>query len=147
DPDGESFTTLAYALIDARRERLIFSAAGHPPALLFRAATGRCVALGEGGPALGVLPEARYEQVEERFEPGDVLLLYTDGVLEARCGEELFGFERLEATLTWVAGRHSEEIAGALVEAVSDFAGGVLADDVTLLVIKNSREGTRSSRE
>jgi serine phosphatase RsbU (regulator of sigma subunit) len=80
--------------------------------------------------------------VVEAFGPNDVLLLYTDGVLEARRGDEEFGSERLEAAFTRVAVRGAQEIAEAVVEAAREFAGGALADDVTLLVLKNTRPGT-----
>lgn len=88
EPDSESFTTLAYALLDPVQGSLALSVAGHPPALLYRAATGRCVRLDAGGAALGVLPGEQYDEVLGSFAPNDVLLLYTDGVLEARRDQE-----------------------------------------------------------
>src|SRR5207248_6112236 len=97
EPDCESFITLAYVLLDPRRGSLSLSVAGHPPALLYCAATGRCIHLDAGGTALGVLSGEQYDEVLGSFGPGDVLLLYTDGVLEARRGEEEFGLERLDA--------------------------------------------------
>ena len=121
--------------------------ADHPPALLYLSAACRCVHLDAGGAALGLLPGAEYEEVVEAFGPNDVLLLYTDGVLEARWGDEEFGSERLEAAFTRVAGRGAQEIAEAVVEAAREFAGGVLADDVTLLVLKNTRPGTSRPRQ
>jgi sigma-B regulation protein RsbU (phosphoserine phosphatase) len=138
EPDAESFTTLAYALLDPRRGSLSLSVAGHPPVLLYRAATRRCVHLDAGGAALGVLPGEQYDEVLGSFGPGDVLLLYTDGVLEARRGDEEFGLERLEAELARVAGRSAREIAAALIAAARAFADGKLRDDVTLLVLKNT---------
>lgn len=138
DPDSERFTTMAYALLDPEGGSLAFATAGHPPALLFRAATRQCLTLEAGGAALGLLPEAEYQEVREAFHPGDLLLLYTDGVLEARSGLEEFGPERLEATFASAADRRPHEIASAIVAAARDFAGGKLTDDVTLLVLKNS---------
>jgi GAF domain-containing protein len=138
EPDAESFTTLAYALLDPPGGTLSLAAAGHPPALLFRAATGRCICLSAGGAALGVLPTAEYEEVLEAFEPGDVLLLYTDGILEARRDQEEFGLQRLETAFVRVADQPPDEVAATLVAAARDFAGGRLADDVTLLVLKNT---------
>jgi serine phosphatase RsbU (regulator of sigma subunit) len=142
ESDPETFTTLAYALLDAEEGSLSFSAAGHPPALLYRAATRRYVSLDAGGAALGVLPGAEYEEVVEAFGPNDVLLLYTDGVLEARRGSEEFGLERLGDVFVRVAARAAQEIADAVVEAAREFAGGAFADDVTLLVLKNTRPRT-----
>lgn len=137
EEDPERFTTLAYALLDPRAGSLSLAAAGHPPALLYRAASGRCVCLSAGGAALGVLPEARYEEVLESFEPGDVLLLYTDGVLEARHEGEEFGLERLEAAFHRAAGQPPQEIAAAVVATAREFAAGKLSDDATLLVVKH----------
>jgi hypothetical protein len=141
EPDSDSFTTLAYALIDPEAGELAFSTAGHPPALLYQADTGRCIRLDAGGAALGVLPGADYQEVRAPFEPHDVLLLYTDGVLEARRGEEEFGLDRLEATFSRVAEWEPEGIAAAIAEAAREFAGGILNDDVTLLVLKNTGAG------
>jgi hypothetical protein len=138
EPDAESFTTLAYALLDPRQGSLSLSVAGHPPALLYRAATGRCVHLDAGGAALGVLPGEQYDEVLGSFGPGDVLLLYTDGVLEARRDEEEFGLERLEAEFTCVASQGAQEIAEALIDAARCFADGKLRDDVTLLILRNA---------
>ena len=138
ETDSESFTTLAYALLDPRRGSLSLSVAGHPPALLYCASLGRCVHLDAGGTALGVLPGEQYDEVLGSFGPGDVLLLYTDGVLEARRDEEEFGLERLEAEFTRVASYRPQEIAETLIETARRFADGGLRDDVTLLVLKNT---------
>jgi serine phosphatase RsbU (regulator of sigma subunit) len=137
ETDPERFTTLAYALLDPRAGSLSLAAAGHPPALLYRAKARRCVCLSAEGAALGVLPEARYEEVLESFEPEDVLLLYTDGILEARRGGEEFGLERLVTTFTRAAEQPPQEIATAVVTAAREFAAGKLSDDVTLLVVKH----------
>src|SRR5207244_1501380 len=124
--DSESFTTMSYALLDTHRGSLALAAAGHPPALLYRASKGRCVCLDAGGPALGLVAEAEYEEVLEAFEPGDVLLLYTDGVLEARSGQEQFGLERIEMALVGCADLGPQEIAATIVTLARDFAGGQL---------------------
>jgi serine phosphatase RsbU (regulator of sigma subunit) len=137
EPDSERFTTLAYALLDPREGSLALAAAGHPPALLYRAATGRCVCLTAEGAALGVLPEARYEEVLETFEPNDVLLLYTDGILEARFGREEFGLKRLETVFLRAADQPPQQIAEAIIAAAREFASGKLSDDATLLVLKH----------
>jgi serine phosphatase RsbU (regulator of sigma subunit) len=137
DPDSERFTTLAYALLDSDRASLALASAGHPPPILYRAASGRCIALEAGGPALGLVADAEYEEMLEGFEPGDVLLLYTDGILEARSGQEEFGLERIEMALLGAAALSAQEIATTIVTLAREFAGGVFNDDVTLLVLKN----------
>jgi serine phosphatase RsbU (regulator of sigma subunit) len=138
EEDLETFTTLAYALLDPAGQSLSLASAGHPPALLYRAVTGRCVHLEAGGAALGVMPDAEYEEVLESFEPGDLLLLYTDGVVEARRNSDLFGLERLVAAFLSVVNQPPQQIAEAIAAAARDFAGGALSDDVTLLVLKHT---------
>jgi sigma-B regulation protein RsbU (phosphoserine phosphatase) len=145
EEDLDRFTTLSYVLLDPVGGTLSLSSAGHPPALLYRAATGRCVCLEVVGAALGVLPDSPYEEVLESFEPNDLLLLYTDGILEARRDDEQFGLDRLVAAFARAADQPPREIAAALVNAVREFAGGMFSDDVTLLVLKNSRGQERSA--
>src|SRR4029077_15859395 len=80
--DRHKFVTAFYGLLDFRNRVLTVTNAGHNPPLLLRA-TGEIVALTDGGIALGVLPEAHYEERPIAIRPGDVLVLYTDGVSEA----------------------------------------------------------------
>lgn len=70
------------------------------------------------------------------LEPGETLVLYTDGAYEARRGREFFGEERLRAAVDAAGGKRSaQEVAEAVLQAVSDFAGGEIADDLALLVV------------
>ena len=92
--------------------------------------------LSSGGPVLGLLPQARFEQGVERLEHGDVLVLYSDGVIEAAdaSGEE-FGEHRLIAAVESSA--HPAEIRDSILRAVRAFTGSdILEDDQTLLAIR-----------
>jgi len=135
--ERDKFVTLFYGVLDWKNRSLSFSNAGHNPPLLLRA-DGRVQYLLEGGVALGVLPDARYEERPVALQPGDVLLLYTDGVSEAELptGEQ-FGTERLERCLKRVAGGTAHEILKGVVDEVTACAGerGV-NDDLTLVVVK-----------
>jgi len=71
---------------------------------------------------------------EESLEPGDLLLLYTDGVTEARRGDEPFGDDRLAAILR-DRGRDPQTVVDAIVDAVLAHSGGDLADDVAVLAL------------
>ena len=108
----------------------------------FRAATGETIALDATGPVLGVVGGMPYGAGEDVvFEPGDVMLLYTDGVTEAENnGGEQFGEERLEAA---IGGPGPSEPAGALdaiIAAVVRFRGTARqSDDITMMLV--SREG------
>jgi phosphoserine phosphatase RsbU/P len=111
--------------------------AGHNPPLLLRA-DGRADWLREGGTILGILPGGRYERGATRLDPGDVLVLYTDGVTEgAREGGEQWGEERTLAAVTRLRSESCARIADALARAVREFEGASGAtDDVTLVVAR-----------
>ena len=135
--ERDKFVTMFYGVLDWKNRSLSFSNAGHNPPLLLRA-DGRVQYLLEGGVALGELPDARYEERPVALQPGDVLLLYTDGVSEAESptGEQ-FGTRRLEQCLKRVAGGTAHEILKGVVDEVTAYAGehGV-SDDLTLVVVK-----------
>jgi len=132
----ERFASLFWGYFDPRAGLLHYVNCGHCAPLLFRAREQGVVRLSDGGPVLGLLPHARFEQGVERLEAGDVLVLYSDGVVEAANarGEE-FGEHRLIATVESCA--HPAEIRDGILRAVRDFTGSdVLADDQTLLAIR-----------
>src|SRR5205823_12530817 len=79
---AELFITAFCAAYDPSRRHLQFASAGHNPPLLRRFADGSVVPLEADGVALGILEDGGYEQREIELEPGDVLLMYTDGVVE-----------------------------------------------------------------
>jgi phosphoserine phosphatase RsbU/P len=87
------------------------------------------------GLALGISEDQAYVAEHLRLEPGDAVVLYTDGLPEARRGGELYGEERLDAALTANASLPAEELAKALVEDCRAFAGE-LADDCAVVVVK-----------
>jgi sigma-B regulation protein RsbU (phosphoserine phosphatase) len=87
---------------------------------------------GGRGPLLGVLDDATFEDDCFRLEPGDVVLLYTDGVLEGRRGRELFGEDRLLAAVKR-AGRRPAALVDGVMNAVLDFQEGTLRDDVAIV--------------
>lgn len=112
--------------------------AGHLPPLLFSGeATYR---LTSGGPVLGLLPGARFEQGERAFEPGDLMVLYSDGILEAANeADEQFGEDRVAEVVRAHRDQSTEEIRNQILSAVARFTGNAAAaDDQTLLVIRKS---------
>jgi sigma-B regulation protein RsbU (phosphoserine phosphatase) len=133
----EKYATAFVARLDRARHRLSWSNAGHNPALLVRA-DGRCERLEATGPPLGLLAAAEYGSGEVELAPGDLLLVYTDGLTEAvNPADEEFGLARLEAIVC----RHIAAPLGALragIEgALDEFVAGVpYADDRTLLLLR-----------
>jgi serine phosphatase RsbU (regulator of sigma subunit) len=139
--ERDKFVTVFYGVLDFKNRVLSFSNAGHNPPILLRA-DGRVQYLLEGGVALGVLPDARYEERPVAIGPGDVLLLYTDGVSEAEspAGEQ-FGNRRLEDCLRRRAQDTANEILKGVVDEVTAWAGEHgLNDDLTLVVLKAKPE-------
>jgi sigma-B regulation protein RsbU (phosphoserine phosphatase) len=135
--DRNKFVTAFYSVLDTKNRALIFSNAGHNPPMLFRR-EGAIEYLVEGGVALGVLPDALYEDRPVALRPGDVLVLYTDGISEAESpSREQFGPRRIEQTVTRLADRSSREILEGLVEDVLAWSGARGPnDDITLVVLK-----------
>lgn len=132
---GNRFLTLFFGMLEPDG-RLIYTNAGHNPPLLVRA-DGTMEELTAGGMVLGIFPEASYEAGSARLEPGDHLVLFTDGVVEARnrAGEE-FGNERLRALLEIRAGSPSSRIVRCIEEALAEFsADAPQHDDITMMVV------------
>jgi serine phosphatase RsbU (regulator of sigma subunit) len=121
----------------AANGRLGFTNAGHNPALLVRN-DGSVERLGATGPPIGLLAEAKFTQQERTLAPGDLLVLYTDGIVEACDPEdEEFGLERLEAFVVALRKGPLEAIAEGLDQALEKFVRGVpYADDRTLVLLR-----------
>ena len=138
--------SLFVARLDSVSGRLDYCSAGHPPALLLRA-NGDLESLSDGGLLLGVLPTAPYERGSVELGPGDVVLAYSDGVLEAlNNSEEEFGFSRIKSQLRSAAlslddgptrKNSAETMLFSVLAAVQDFAASHhLVDDLSLVVIR-----------
>ncbi len=110
---------------------------GHPPALVLRG--DRVESLAVPGTLIGVYPDPSLAELEVRLAPGDSLLLYTDGVTEARGPDGFFGPARLEALLASFAGESPDTIVDGLLDEISTFQNGRLRDDVALLVAQAQR--------
>jgi serine phosphatase RsbU (regulator of sigma subunit) len=128
--------TMFLARLDPATGRLDYSSAGHPPALLLRA-DGQLESLSEGGPLLGALPAASYARGRVELRAGDVLMAYSDGLIESRNkADQEFGSERLEVQLRRARTASAEAVLFSVLAAVQDFGGASpLADDMALVVV------------
>ena len=131
---GGSFITMAYLTADPGG-RVACSSAGHPRPRLVRP-DGAVEELRCGGIALGVADDQSYDVVEVDLAAGEAVVVYTDGLVEARRAGELYGIERLDRALAAAAGLGAQEIADALVAECRAFSGGELADDCAIVVIR-----------
>lgn len=136
------FVTAFIAQMDCDRGALTYCNAGHFPPILLRA-DGRTELLEKGGPLLGAVEDAGFESGQMIFERGDMLVAYSDGVLECRntSGEE-FGTSRLLSAAQGAKQQTAQATLVMLLAVVQDFANGSpLCDDVSLIVIQ--RDSTR----
>jgi serine phosphatase RsbU (regulator of sigma subunit) len=133
----ESFATAFLGLYSVETGELRFASAGHDPTILVRA-DGEMELLMPTGMPLGLMPEATYKPGTAKLEPGDTLVLYTDGITEAaKADDSMFERERLMD----VCREHRTETPALLAEsihaAVADFVEGEpYADDQTLLILR-----------
>lgn len=131
--------TMLCALVDARSGKLLWANAGHEPALLVRKGSGEVAELLEPGYPLGVVWHAEYQVRAATFADGDILVLYTDGITEARTGGQLLATEGVSNVLRKAADRGAQEIAQMVFDAAVQFAGGRLLDDAAVVVLRSSR--------
>ncbi|HYU23749.1 MAG TPA: SpoIIE family protein phosphatase [Thermoanaerobaculia bacterium] len=132
---GGTFITFFYALLDTAARTLTYCNAGHNPPLLVRA-DGEVERLDVGGSVLGRLFRAEtYDEATVTLAAGDRVVLFTDGVSEARRGGEDFGDERLIDVVRANRELGAEELQEKIVEAITAFTSGSFGDDVTLVVI------------
>ncbi len=129
------FVTFFYCVIDTEAATISYCNAGHCYPLLSRS-TGEIEVCEVGGAVLGVLPDCKYESATTRLEPGDRILLFTDGITEATnaSGEE-YGDGRLRQQLAESSGSKVTTLHSMLIKQVSDFCGDDFADDATLVLV------------
>jgi serine phosphatase RsbU (regulator of sigma subunit) len=130
------YATMFFGILD-QEGHLEFINAGHPSPILIRRGVAE-EAFTEGSYPVGLVPEAEYTSVCLKLEPGDTLVLFSDGVTEAADpDEQMFGTARLKELLTGQPECPLEQIQKCVLEAVENFARGAhQADDLTLLIVR-----------
>jgi len=141
-----TFVTVTVAVVERTGEtgsgprgRVRVASAGHPPVLHWRAAEGTVEEVGAEAPPLGTRLPARYREDVAELDPGDLILLYTDGLVEAvDFRTDAFGFDRLEQALAQAAvAGPAREVRNDLLDSVSRFKGETLqADDLSIIVAR-----------
>lgn len=138
--DGRSsmFITVFYAVLDPRLMTLTYVNAGHNPPLLVRGDPPVVTLLEGNGIALGVVEDVEMPDESLSVEPGDLIIMYTDGVTEAfNERDEYFGEERLVSSICRNRSRPVQEIMDLLLEEIQQFCGTApQSDDITLVVIR-----------
>jgi serine phosphatase RsbU (regulator of sigma subunit) len=132
----DEFVSLWVAVHDNGVGTLRYVSAGHPPAWLWH--DRDVVPLSATGPLLMLDPASSYHSVEVPLDSGDLLVVTTDGLTEARNGDELFGEERIATTLRRDPGVAPDVLCKSLLEAATDFSSGPITDDVAILALRRT---------
>jgi CHASE3 domain sensor protein len=137
--EGEMFATAFVGIVDLAQDSLTYVNAGHPPPLLTSTRGGAAVELDPTGPLVSpVLAGVGWEVGVRSFGPGDSLLIFSDGVLEARdAGDQEFGLDRVRAALADTRGRPAADVVDRIRAEVRDHAARQ-RDDVTVLVVRRA---------
>ena len=140
DSRASLFLTAFYAELDRHSGHICFANAGHNRPLWLKKSTGQIQELSEAGSLLAVLKRLDLEEQEIWMEPGDVLVLYTDGLTEAMNEErEIFGEERLRAVIEAESESDAQAMLAAILAAVEDFVKEApRADDLTMIVVRRA---------
>ena len=144
DSTSGMFVTIFFALLDPSNNELTYVNAGHNPALFFqhgkRTGQGVLSQLARTGMALGVDPDTTYEQRTIRLKPGDFVVLYTDGVIDAlNANTEDFGMDNLESVILEAREEPAAEIASRMERQLREFIGNQpLFDDSTFVILRHS---------
>ncbi len=129
------FITMLYLTVDLVHGEVACASGGHPPPQLVHP-DGRVESLGVHGLVLGIESGQPYEELRRPFEPGATVVLYTDGVIEARRAGEQFGQERLDAVLAHQHGLAAQALANAVLDECRRFVGGDLRDDCAIVAVR-----------
>ncbi len=142
--DGRTFVTIWYAMLDPATWTLRYARAGHEPLLLFNPARSPALqALVVDGMTAGITSGSKYESIMREgsvvLKPGDIGVLYTDGISEvANKEKDQFGRKRIEAVLRNCAGATPEEVVGSITTALEAFRGGPVDDDQTIIAFRRT---------
>jgi len=137
-----SFITASYMELDSKSKSVEFTRAGHCPTLYFNSSEKSSQFFEDKGLGLGIIRNSTYDNyIEVRkidYSQGDILLLYTDGITEAKnMKREEFGYERLKQIVENSCSKTADEIKNEVIESLYGFCGKQLVDDdYTMLVIK-----------
>jgi serine phosphatase RsbU (regulator of sigma subunit) len=131
------FITLVYMLIDGAKGEVAAAGAGHPAPRIV-GVDGSVTGLETRGLVLGIEPGQHYEEVHATLAVGGAVVLYTDGVIEARRESELYGVERLDRVLSERRDLSANELAQVVLDDCRAFARGELADDCAVVVVRRT---------
>lgn len=131
----ETFISVFYAVLESDRRRLVYCNAGHPAPLLVRGGS-TIVPLERADLLVGILATPSYSEHAVDLEPGDTIILTTDGVTEARGEKGLYGHEHLRKCVAQLSHLNAQETADCILEDVLRHSGARTRDDIAILVVR-----------
>ena len=131
---NEEFISACVVVFDTEAGTLRYSSAGHPAAFLFHEEGTR--PLRSTGPLLMLDPQATYFSREIPMASGDLVVMYTDGLAEARAGRQMFGENRIIKSVERDLNAAPDVLCKSLLDAAKDFAGGTIGDDTAIMAIR-----------
>ncbi|MEA1884673.1 MAG: GAF domain-containing SpoIIE family protein phosphatase [Thermotogota bacterium] len=134
----DRFVTSMFVLMDTNEGSFKYSNAGHDPIILYRKETDEFFEISNNGIPIGIFQDQLYVEETFNLKPGDVFVIYTDGIPEARNeGKEEFGFERLKEVIKTNYNHSATEIKNEILYAVEEFVGTAKQhDDTTFIVVR-----------
>lgn len=132
--DTFTFVTIFLGILNTGNREMVYASAGHEPGLYWY--NGSSIRLMPTGAALGIIPDSEYDEEKIVLERNSMLLLYTDGVSEARVGNKFLGTDGIEERLGICDPMDASNVAGCIHRAAIEFAGGELKDDVAILAVR-----------
>jgi len=136
DTEPELFISMLYGVFDLDAMVFRYASAGHEPALLYRTEGKQFEVLQARGILLGVLPEVEFDEKEVAFGPGDIVVLFTDGLTETSSDRKAFGIESVKESVALSALQPAQSIADNLYRRLAEFADNKIIDDVGIVVVK-----------
>jgi phosphoserine phosphatase RsbU/P len=138
--ESNRYATFFYAEFDAVSRTMNYVNAGHNAPMVFRQRNGKAetLRLDTGGSVIGLMEGCEYSQGRVEFEPGDVLVAYTDGISEAmNAADEEWGEERLRNAVAANQGAAARALIGRLMASADEFVAGARQhDDMTLIILR-----------
>lgn len=128
------FVTVFFGILDTVTGHLAYCSAGHPPAIVKRV-SGSTYLLATTSPAIGAFAGVKYTNSDTTLEKGDMLVLYTDGAIEARRGADFFGEERLIELVKGLKPMSTRGLPQLIFNGIIGYTGGKLSDDLALMVV------------
>ncbi len=136
--DGSHFVTVFYGILDPEKNELVYSNAGHNPAIHLKSANGEMKMLKNTGMPLGLFDDQNWQQQKIQLDPGDLVVMYTDGVTDAQNPlYELYGMERFTNTIQANRKRPPAALEKLVVEDIDLFLDGApQPDDMAMVILK-----------